>query len=331
MENINQIKTNPLIEKDRSAIPGVTFRLPSKGKIYGPGVLSEDIENGEVTVFSMRLREELKMKSVDAILQGTAVSETIQYCVPQVVDPMALAPEDVDYLITAIKKMTHGSSMKFRDTCMKINDKIGSEQSEEELALNEMNEQKRVSIENPENFENENAEKQEDGSEENKEHGNINNLGENSNTCEFNISLDFFINNAKEIDIEKYNQENMMDFKNFKIEFHPITFKDFKELNTLNLQEPDSLDEKYLDFVTDFSNINISKRIKKVDDIEDPEIIHEWVETLSLANRKEIFDKIAELQNWGIDFKYTLKCETCGKEKKTNQSYINPLYFFLTY
>ena len=323
MENTNQVKTNPLIEKDRSAIPGVTFRLPSRGEIYDPGILSEDIEHGEVTVFSMRLREELKMKSVDAILQGTAVSETIQYCVPQVLNPTALAPEDVDYLITAIKKMTHGSNMKFRDTCMKINDKIGSEQSEEELALNEMNEQQRASIENPEDF----GDKK---SEEKEEYGNINNLGENSNTCEFNISLDFFLNNAKEIDIEKYNQENMMEFKNFKMVFHPITFKDFKDLNTLNLQEPDGLDEKYLDFIADFSNANISKRIKKVDDIEDQDTIREWVETLSLADRKQIFNKIAELQNWGMDFRYTLKCDTCGKEKKTNQSYINPLYFFLT-
>jgi len=324
MENHTQ-QNNPLIEKNRAAIPGVVFRLPSRGKIYDEGVLADNVEDGEVVVYSMRLREELKMKSVDSILQGTAVSESIQYCVPEVIDPLKLCPEDVDYLITAIKKMTHGSNFKYKNHCMKLDDQ--DNESSPDNALNEMSETGRTeNIKLPEN-ENKSSEKAE-----NKIESNINNLGENSDICEFNISLDFFLNNAKELNLEEYQEKNRLDLNNFCIEFHPITFKDFKELNTLNLQDQENMtDEEYFNFVNEFSNINISRRIKKVDDITDSQMIHEWVETLSLADREKIFNKIAELQDWGIDFKYNIKCEKCGKTKQTDQTYINPLYFFLTY
>lgn len=322
---VQEVKTNPLIEKSRAAIPGVVFRLPSRGKIYDEGVLADNVEDGEVVVYSMRLKEELKMKSVDSILQGTAVSESIQYCVPEVLDPLRLCPEDVDFLITAIKKMTHGSTFKYKDRCMKLDD-VENEESIPDNALNEMSEANRTdNIELPEG---------QDESEDNEEApiGNINNMGENSNICEFNVSLDFFLNNARELNIEEYKEKNRLDLNNFNIEFHPITFKDFKELNTLNMQDQETMtDDEYFNFVNEFSNTNISRRIKKVDDIEDPDTIHEWVETLSLGDREKIFNKIAELQDWGIDFKYNLKCEKCGKSKNTDQTYINPLYFFLTY
>jgi len=329
----NNKQPNPLIEKSRAAIPGVVFRLPSRGKIYDEGVLDEGVEEGEVLVYPMRLKEELKMKSVDSILQGTAVSDSIKYCVPEVLDPLKLCPEDVDYLITTIKKMTHGSTFKFKDTCMKLEDHTNIPTPDN--ALSEMSEENRTSnIELPEDVSQDDSEGSENKADTQDaiKKENINNLGENSSVCEFNVSLDFFLNNAKELNIDEYKEKNALTLNGFNIEFHPITFEAFKELNTLNLKDQTKMDdEEYFNFINEFSNVNIARRIKKVDDISDPNIISEWVETLSLSDREKIFNKVAELQDWGIDFSYNIKCNTCGKTKKTDQSYINPLYFFLIY
>jgi hypothetical protein len=322
---------NPLIEKNRAAIPGVVFRLPSKGEIYDEGILDETVENGEVTVYPMRLKEEIKMKSPDSILQGTAVTETIQYCVPQITDPMALCPEDVDYLLIAIKKMTHGPTITFKDVCMKLDEK--EVDMTEENVISEMEEKERtektedISTNINEAYQ-EKDENKEDGDE---KPTNTNNLGENSQICEFKVSLDYFINNAKEINYEKYKENCVVDFKSFEIEFHPVTFKDFKDASVMELQEnPDMPEEEYFNYINERSNKNLADRIKRVDTVHEKEMIYEWVDTLSLKDREELFEKILKLQDWGIDFEYNLTCESCGKSKKTTQSHINPLYFFLT-
>jgi hypothetical protein len=330
-------RNNPLIEKNKTAIPGVTFRLPSRGTIYEEGVLDDSVENGEVTVWPMRLKEEIKMKSPDSILQGTAVSETISYCVPQILDPMALCPEDVDYLLIAIKKMTHGSTITFKDVCMKLNsDEVDMT---EENVINEMEESERTQAEEAVNEINKihGPDSEESDTEETKETdnenttGNINNLGENSKVCEFKISLDYFINNSKEIDYEKYKENCITEYNNFEIEFHPVTFKDYKDASVMDLQEnPNMSEEEYFNYINERSNKNLTDRIKRVDTTTDKELIYEWIDTLSLKDREELFERIMKIQDWGVDFEYNLTCQKCGMSKKTTQSHINPLYFFLT-
>lgn len=328
-EQVQQtLKSNPLIEKNKTAIPGVAFRLPSKGTIYDEGVLDSSVEKGEVVVWPMRLKEEIKMKSPDSILQGTAVSETIGYCVPQILDPMALCPEDVDYLLIAIKKMTHGASITFKDVCMKLD---GEEvDMTEENVINEMEESERTQAEKA--ADEINRTHGEDGEEEKEEKpSNVNNLGENSKICEFQVSLDYFLNNTKEIDYEKYKENCITEFNNFEIEFHPVTFKDYKDASVMDLQEnPNMSNEEYFEYINERSNKNLTDRIKRIDTTTDKEHIYEWIDTLSLKDREHLFEKIMETQDWGVDFEYNLTCKACGKSRKTTQSHINPLYFFLT-
>lgn len=345
---MNTTTSNPLIEKSRAAIPGVVFRLPSRGEIYDDGVLSEDVEDGEVTVYPMRLKEEIKMKSPDSILQGTAISETINYCVPQVLDPMKLSPEDVDYLLIAIKKMTHGPKVIFKDICMKLDEQ--NVDMTEENVMDEMKESNRTNTDVDEAISQSYQDEDENEGESEKAHSsentsddesknqddaprveNINNLGENSQICEFSVSLDYFINNSKEIDYEKYKEKCTINYKKFEIEFHAITFKDYKDASVMDLMDDSKMDDdEYFDYINKRSNKNLTDRIKRVDDVTDTDLIYEWVDTLSLKDRENLFEKILEIQDWGVDFNYNLTCESCGKTKKTTQSHINPLYFFLT-
>jgi len=341
------IQTNPLVEKRKRALPGVTFRIPSRGEIYQPGVLAEHVVDGEVLVYPMRLREELKMKSLDSIFQGSAVSETVSYCVPDVLKPELLCPTDIDYLMTAIKKQTHGDNFRYKDICMKIEKMVDRSKVLEETAVEEFEELQR-SPEPESNLDNiseqlrtlDNAVDDTNGEAEGKEErpfdpvlDNVNNLGTISKFCEFDIPLSHFIDTVKELDPEIYEEKKRFEFMGFDIELQQISFNSFKEISNLRLKEnPEEMAEnQYFDYINKFSNINIARRIRLVDNISDQTQIEEWVDSFNLDERIKLLGTITSAYDWGINFDYTLSCSSCGKTKKLDMSYLNPLYFFLTY
>jgi len=337
--------SNPLMEKRKRSLPGVTFRLPSRGEIYKKGVLADNVENGEMVVYPMRLREELKMKSFDSIFQGSAVSETISYCVPEVLTPEELCPTDIDYLITAIKKQSHGNDFLYKDVCMKIEKLVDRSKLIQESVEQEFEESQRTSKyeeslddigEQLRNLDNQIG--KENTKVENKERefdpvlDNENNTGIVSKFCEFKIPLSHFLDSSTEIDPDLYEEKKRFDFKGFDIELQQISFKAFKEISNLRLQDnPHAMgEEKYFEYVNKFSNVNLARRIRVVDNIENQDQIEEWVNSFSLEDRSELLDRIADAFNWGIDFNYTITCSACGKSKDIDMSYLNPLYFFLT-
>jgi hypothetical protein len=315
MENNN---INPLIAKSRSILPGEVFRLPSRGVFYeGKNILSDDVKDGEVTVYRMRLREELAMKSVDAIFQGTAITETIKYCVPQILDPSQLVSEDIDYLLTVIKKITHGNFITYRDRCFSKTDNDSDSSNTEEItkenatrALEESDFESIVA-----NLENAEEERK--------------NIEIKSDFCEFQIPISHFLNNCKEVNVDTIEEDYITEFNNFRIHIKPISLNDFKELSTLRLEEKNiNDDEQYVQYLNKFSNVHLCARISQVDDITDKKIIYEWIDSLPTQDRETLFDQIAKSTDWGINFEYEVKCQKCGMTKMTDQSFINPLYFF---
>lgn len=110
-------RINPLIRKAR--LPGETFAIPSKGLLYKPGVLSHDVSNGELHIYPMTAIDELVMKSADKLFSGEAIRETFQRCIPQVLEPNKLFAKDVDFLLTALRKVSYGPNIEvtFTHTC----------------------------------------------------------------------------------------------------------------------------------------------------------------------------------------------------------------------
>jgi hypothetical protein len=343
---------NPLIQKNESLMPGVVEKLPSNGIFYeDTDILTEDVKNAEVVIYPMRLREELAMKAVDSIFQGTAVSETIRYCVPQVLHPERLVSEDVDFLLTVIKKITHGNDITYKDICFMLDDVPEDQREEliEQLAKKEIDDSARsdvYQIDDPSDSDSANEERrklllgEEENSEETTKKSKNNKtiikekdgkMEISSTTCEFFIPLDHFINNVKRLDEEDITSKYSFTFKNFNIKAKPVSFDEYRELSILRLKEDQNLDNnEYIDYIVQFSNQNILARLISVDDITDIDQISEWVDTLSLSDRSEMLKKLDQMTDWGIDFNYTVTCTKCGKSKETNQSYLNPLYFFLT-
>lgn len=110
-------RMNPLVR--RVKLPGESFTLPSRGLLYDEGVLSADTQNGEIHVYPMTAIDELVMKSADKLFSGDAVRETFARCVPQVNDTSRLFAKDVDFLLTALFKVSYGPtiSVTFTHTC----------------------------------------------------------------------------------------------------------------------------------------------------------------------------------------------------------------------
>lgn len=349
MENVKQIQNtpvNPLLAKKNSRLPGTVYRLPSRGVFYeGTNVLSEEVIDGEIVIYPMRLRDELRMKALDSIFQGSAVTETISYCVPHINEPQNLVSEDVDYILTVIKKLTHGSTITYKDVCFKLDDadeetraKIAQQMAKRELDDSAREEEYALDSELKKKMEDgdafsmdlvelEQRKMQEEQSKQNSPEVEEITTG----LCEFFIPIDHFIKSCKPVNPETVMEKMTFMFNDFEIETRPITFEKFKDISTMRLTDQESMsNEEFSNFVTNFSNHNLNARIKRIDDTNDPELINEWVESLSMQERKEIFEKIEASLEWGIDFEYEVECSKCGKKKMTDQSYLNPMYFFLT-
>lgn len=110
-------RTNPLIEKLKKKMPGETHRLPSRGLFYRNGELDPEVEEGEVVVYPMTTVDELLMRSPDMLYQGTAITEVIGRCCPQILKPGQLIASDVDFLLTALRKVSYGPYLPIKHKC----------------------------------------------------------------------------------------------------------------------------------------------------------------------------------------------------------------------
>ena len=105
----SNIEQNPLRKYFRQ--PKVYITLPSKGKFYPEGTI--DIpENGEFPVFAMTAKDELTMKTPDALLNGAATVDIIKSCIPAIKNPWHMPSIDLDAVLIAIRVATYGEKME---------------------------------------------------------------------------------------------------------------------------------------------------------------------------------------------------------------------------
>lgn len=109
MAEFNAPQANPLSKYFRQ--PKLYVTLPSGGKFY-PKDSIELTETGELPVFSMTAKDELTMKTPDALLNGQATVEVIKSCVPNIKDPWQMPSLDLDALLIAIRLATYGEEMQ---------------------------------------------------------------------------------------------------------------------------------------------------------------------------------------------------------------------------
>jgi hypothetical protein len=109
MPEIQPLGANPLQKYFRQ--PKVYLDLPSKGKFYPEGVLDMP-ETGEIPIFAMTAKDELTMKTPDALLNGAATVELIKSCAPNIKDPWQMPSVDLDAVLIAIRIATYGENLE---------------------------------------------------------------------------------------------------------------------------------------------------------------------------------------------------------------------------
>lgn len=114
MSDLTPKKTNPLANYFRQ--PKLYIKLPSHGKFYPDGSLDQS-EIDEYAVYAMTAKDELMLKTPDALMNGQATVEVIKSCVPSIKNPWSMPSIDIDAILIAIRIATYGENMEFTSEC----------------------------------------------------------------------------------------------------------------------------------------------------------------------------------------------------------------------
>lgn len=110
----NKDNANPLSKFFRQ--PQIYLRLPSKGR-WWPKDSIEMPANGELPVFAMTARDELLLKTPDAVMNGQGTVDVIQSCIPAIRNAWVMPLVDLDSILIAIRQATYGNHMEFTNVC----------------------------------------------------------------------------------------------------------------------------------------------------------------------------------------------------------------------
>jgi hypothetical protein len=108
MDQTQSFSPNPLTAFMRQ--PKIYITLPSGGKYWRADCLDLSA-TGEYPVYSMTAQDELLLKIPDALMNGQAVVDVIQNCIPNIKDAWGCPTLDIDTILIAIRIATYGESM----------------------------------------------------------------------------------------------------------------------------------------------------------------------------------------------------------------------------
>lgn len=105
---------NPLSKHFRQ--PAISLVLPSKGNYYPDGSLEMPV-TGELPVYPLTSRDEITLRTPDALLNGNSVVEVIQSCLPNIKNAWQIPIVDLDAIFIAIRIASYGHSMPITVQC----------------------------------------------------------------------------------------------------------------------------------------------------------------------------------------------------------------------
>ena len=114
---MDQKPANPLRAHFRQ--PAIYLQLPSGGQFWGNGLDLPDV--GEIPIYPMTAKDEILLKTPDALLNGQGVVDVIQSCCPHIVDAWQMPSIDVDPVLIAIRIASYGSDMPVDPKCPHCN------------------------------------------------------------------------------------------------------------------------------------------------------------------------------------------------------------------
>lgn len=111
----NQTNTpNPLASYFRQA--KLYTPLPSQGRYYDEGAITWPA-TGELAVYPMTAKDEMAMRTPDALLNGQSTVDVIRSCIPAISDPWSMPSIDLDVILISIRMASYGNGMTVEPTC----------------------------------------------------------------------------------------------------------------------------------------------------------------------------------------------------------------------
>ena len=108
------MSSNPLNKYFRQ--PAIHMELPSQGRWWRPG--SIDLPpTGKVPVNPLTARDEILLRTPDALLNGVSVVEVIQSCCPAIKDAWSIPNIDVDALLIGIRIASYSNILDIDSSC----------------------------------------------------------------------------------------------------------------------------------------------------------------------------------------------------------------------
>ena len=108
------IANNPLAKHFRQ--PAIYLKLPSGGRFYQEGTLELGV-TGEIPIYPMTVRDELLLRTPDALMNGESMAEMIRSCCPSIKDPYSLPLMDLDAVLIAIRLASYSDGIDIDSKC----------------------------------------------------------------------------------------------------------------------------------------------------------------------------------------------------------------------
>lgn len=115
MENTASINNqNPLSKYFRQ--PSIYMNLPSNGQFWADNSVDLPV-TGEMPVYPMTARDEVTLRTPDALMNGSGVVDVIQSCCPSIKDAWKMPSVDVDAVLIGIRIASYGHDMDLDTKC----------------------------------------------------------------------------------------------------------------------------------------------------------------------------------------------------------------------
>jgi hypothetical protein len=115
----SSIANNPLAKHFRQ--PSIYLKLPSGGKFYPEGTLDLGI-TGEIPIYPMTVKDELLLRTPDALMNGDSMAQMIKSCCPNIKDPWVIPLTDLDPILIAIRLASYGGDLDLTSNCTHCNE-----------------------------------------------------------------------------------------------------------------------------------------------------------------------------------------------------------------
>ena len=112
---LNQpVSSNPLAKHFRQ--PAIYAKLTSAGAFWPEGAVDLPV-TGKIPVYPMTTKDEITLKTPDALIDGTSVVNVIQSCCPNIKNAWEMPSVDVDSTLIAIRIASYGNEMTLETKC----------------------------------------------------------------------------------------------------------------------------------------------------------------------------------------------------------------------